>query len=195
MTAFLLVWLFTQAVSMLLVWIFTVGLGRAVHLKVTPRVVVIVAVKGHHVEFDRFLEHFFAQDYPFFRVIFSVESAIDPAIAPIESWRVKFPDRVALVIAGLAHDEGQKVANLRAAIAHITTDDEIIVFAEADIRPSRDWLQRLIAPLLDGKADIVSGFAWLVVDDRSFATCVMASMAATMITVPRIPIHARGVVP
>ena len=95
---------------------------------------------------------------------------------------------MALVVAGLAQDEGQKIANLRAALAHITPADEIIVFADADIRPSRDWLKRLIAPLLDGKADIVSGFAWLVVDDRSFSTCVMASMAATMVTAPRIPL-------
>ena len=188
MTVFLLVWLSTQAVSVLLVWIFTIGLGREAHLKATPRLAVIVAVKGHHSEFDRFLEHLFAQDYPFFRVIFSVEAGDDPAVVPIESWRAKFPDRVALVVAGLALDEGQKIANLRAALAHITPADEIIVFADADIRPSRDWLKRLIAPLVDGKADVVSGFAWLVVNDRSFSSYVMASMAATMVTVPRLPI-------
>src|ERR1700674_451390 len=114
MTVFLLVWLSTQAVSVLLVWIFTIGLGREVHLKATPRLAVIVAVKGHHSEFDRFLEHLFAQDYPFFRVIFSVEAGNDPAAVPIESWRAKFPDRVALVVAGLALDERQKIATLRA---------------------------------------------------------------------------------
>jgi hypothetical protein len=188
MTAFLLLWLSAQAVSVLLVWIFTIGLGRAVHVKTTPRLAVIVAVKGHHDEFNHFLEHLFAQDYPNFRVIFSVESVDDPAVAPIETWRTKLPHRVALVVAGLAQDEGQKIANLRAALAHIAPTDEIVVFADADIRPSRDWLKRLIAPLLDGKADIVSGFAWLVVDDRSFSTCVMASMAATMVTAPRIPL-------
>ena len=188
MTAFLLLWLSTQAVSALLVWVFTVGLGHAVRLKRTPRLAVIVAVKGHHDEFDHFLEHLFAQDYPYFRVIFSVEAADDPAVAPIETWSARLPNRVALVVAGLAHDEGQKIANLRAALAHLTPADEIVVFADADIRPSRDWLKRLIAPLLEGKADVVSGFAWLVVDDRSFSSFVMASMAATMVTVPRLPI-------
>lgn len=188
MTAFLLLWLATQTVSTILVWAFTIGLGRAVHLKSTPRVAVIVAVKGHHDEFNRFLDHLFAQDYPHFRVIFSVESDDDPAVAPIEVWRAKLPDRVTLVVAGLAVDEGQKIANLRAALAHIAAADEVIVFADADIRPSRDWLNRLIAPLLDGKADVVSGFAWLVVDDRAFSSCVMASMAATMVTAPRIPL-------
>jgi glycosyltransferase involved in cell wall biosynthesis len=154
---------------------------------VTPRLAVIVAVKGRNDEFDRFLERLFAQDYPFFRAIFAVEAADDPAVAAVESWRAKLPDRVALVVAGLAQDEGQKIANLRAALAHVTSADEIIVFADADIRPSRDWLKRLVAPLVNGAADVVSGFAWLVVKDRSLSSFVMASMAATMVTVPRLP--------
>ena len=187
MTAFLLLWLSAQAISVLLVWIFTIGLGQSAHIAVTPRVAVLVAVKGHNVEFDRFLEHLFAQDYPFFRVIFAVEAADDPAIAPIETWRAKLLDRVTLVVAGLSQDEGQKTTNLRAALTQVIPNDDIIVFADADIRPSRDWLKRLVAPLVHGKADIVSGFAWLVVKDRSLSSFVLASMAATMVTVPRLP--------
>jgi ceramide glucosyltransferase len=187
MTAFLILWLATHAASTLLVWIFSIGLGRPARPKTTPPVAVIVAVKGHHEEFDRFLEHLFAQDYPSFRVIFSVEDAADPATVPIARWRAQLPERVALVVAGLAHDEGQKIANLRAALAHVTSADEIVVFADADIRPARDWLKRLVAPLVSGEADVVSGFAWLVVKDRSLTSYVMASMAATMVTVPRLP--------
>jgi glycosyltransferase involved in cell wall biosynthesis len=186
-TAFLLLWLATQAATVLLVWIFTIGLGRPVQLSATPSVVVIVAVKGHHPEFDRFLEHLFEQDYPSYRVIFAVESADDPAVRPIESWRAKLPNRVTLVVAGLARDEGQKVTNLRAAIRHVQPSDEIVVFADADIRPLSDWLSRLVAPLLRKEADIVSGFAWLVVADRNLSTFVMASMAATLVTIPRLP--------
>lgn len=186
MSAFLLLWLFTQAVSVLLIWIFTIGLGREARVTATPRIVVIVAVKGHNEEFDFFLEHLFAQDYPFYRVIFAVEAADDPAVVPIESWRAKFPDRVALVVAGLSRDEGQKITNLRTGLTQVTSNDEVIVFCDADIRPLRDWLKRLVAPLLEGKADLVSGFAWLVVKDRSFSSFVMASMAATMVTVPRL---------
>jgi cellulose synthase/poly-beta-1,6-N-acetylglucosamine synthase-like glycosyltransferase len=187
MTAFLLIWLFTQAVSVLLVWAFTIGLGRAPHPGATPRVAVIVAVKGHNEEFDRFLEHLFAQDYPDYRAIFSVEAADDPAVTPIEAWRAKLPDRITLVVAGHAQNEGQKIANLRAALTNLTSADEIVVFADADIRPLPDWLKRLVEPLLTGEADLVSGFAWLVVKDRSFTSYLMASMAATMVTVPRLP--------
>ena len=187
MVTFLILWLTTQAISVLLVWIFAIGLGRTVHPDVTPRVALIVPVKGHGEEFDGFLEHLFAQDYPFFRVIFAVEAANDPAVSPMQDWRAKLPDRVEIVVAGLAQDEGQKITNLRAALAHVTSADEIIIFADADIRPSQDWLKRLITPLVNGEADLVSGFAWLVVKDHSPSSFVMASMAATMVTVPRLP--------
>src|SRR5262249_38331616 len=104
-----------------------------------------------------------------------------------KAWSEKLPYEVSIVIAGLAQDEGQKIANLRAALTQVTTSDEIVVFADADIRPSRDWLARLVAPLVKAEADIVSGFAWLVVNDRAISTFLMASMAATMVTVPRVP--------
>src|SRR5712691_3305615 len=181
MTAFLLFWLLTQAITMLLVWIFTIGLGRPEQLASPSRVVVIVPVKGHNVEFDFFLEHLFAQNYPFYRVVFAVEAADDPAVAPIKAWRAKLSARVSLVVAGLAQDEGQKVANLRAGLTQVKLNDDVVVFADADIRPSPDWLVRLVAPLMRGEADIVSGFAWLVVKDRALSSFVMASMAAMMI--------------
>jgi cellulose synthase/poly-beta-1,6-N-acetylglucosamine synthase-like glycosyltransferase len=187
MTGFLLLWLVTQAIAVVLVWIFTIGLGHVPRPAKTPRVVVIVAVKGHGDELDHFLAHLFDQDYPFYRVIFAVETADDPAVRPIESWRAKLGDRVSIVVAGLTQTEGQKTANLRAAVREVRPTDEVVIFADADIRPLRDWLKRLVEPLLEGRADLVSGFAWLVVKDRSFSSYVMASMAATMITVPRLP--------
>jgi len=188
MTAFLLLWLAAQAVSVLFVWLFTIGLGRPVSVSTLPPVAVIVAVKGHGSVLDGFLGRLFEQDYPFFRVIFAVESAADPAVAAMMPYCSKYPERIDLVIAGLSSDEGQKVANLRAALLHVTSADEILLFADADIWPERDWLKRLIAPLVRGEADVVSGYTWLVAHDRHLATFVMASMSAALVTIPRLPL-------
>jgi hypothetical protein len=188
MTSFIVLWLATQALAVLLIWYFALGIGQPAAPASTPRVVVIVAVKGHHAEFDHFLDHLFAQDYPSYRTVFGVETAEDTAIAPIKARGAARPGQVGLAIAGLAQDEAQKVANLRAALAEIAPTDEIVVFADSDIRPDPDWLKRLVAPLTRHEADIVSGFAWLVVKDRSVSTFVMTSMAATMVTVPRLPL-------
>ena len=188
MTTFLATWLITQTIAVLLIWYFALGVGRAANPAGTPSVVVIVAVKGNHHEFGHFLDHLFAQTYPDYRVVFAVESADDTAIGPIEARRAAAPDRVDLVIAGLSDDEGQKVANLRAALHAIRASDAIVVFADSDIRPDADWLAHLVDPLTRNEADLVSGFAWIVAKDGSPWSLIEISMAATMVTVPRLPV-------
>jgi hypothetical protein len=147
-----------------------------------------VAVKGHGIELDGFLAGLFAQDYPDYRVIFAVEAADDAAVPAIEAWRRRLPDRVTLVVAGLAIDEGQKTTNLRAALPLLALTDEVLIFADADIWMERDWIKRLVAPLLDEGGDVVSGFTWLVLRDRKLSSLVLASMSAGLVTIPRMPL-------
>ena len=187
MTAFLMLWLSAQAVSVVAVLIFCASLGRAPRLARVPRVAVLVAVKGHNVQLDPFLRSLFDQDYPDYRLIFAVESADDPAVAAIAPWRERLGSRVALVVAGLSVDEGQKTTNLLAAVARLEPDDEVIVLADADIVADRDWITQLVAPLTRGEADLVSGFTWVVATDRRPATFLLASIAAALSTFPRLP--------
>jgi len=187
MTTFLILWLLTQAIAVALVFAYSIGLGRPAAPRTTPPVAVIVAVKGRDPEFDGCLKRLFAQDYPTYRIIFSVESATDPAVGAIEPYRQAHPDRVALVVAGLAEREGQKTANLLAAVAHLTPRDEVLVFADADIWPEPDWLGRLVEPLVADKAEIVTGFSWMIVEDDKFTSHLMTSMAASVATIPRLP--------
>jgi Glycosyl transferase family 21 len=192
MTAFLLLWLGAQTVSVIAVLGFCIGLGRPAARSREPAVAVIVAVKGRNIQFDPFAESLFDQDYANYRVIFAVESERDPAFAAIEAWRQRLGDRVTLVVAGLAADEGQKTANLRAAIFQLAPQglaqqDEVLVFADADIVLERSWIRRLVAPLVAGDADIVSGFTWVVVGDGRLSTFVLASIASGLSTIPRLP--------
>jgi ceramide glucosyltransferase len=187
MTAFLLLWLAAQAVSVIAVFGFCVGLGRPASRAREPAVAVVVAVKGRSIQFDPFAESLFDQDYPNYRVIFAVESQDDPAVAGIAEWQQRLGDRVTLVVAGLAVDEGQKTTNLRAAVSHLEPRDEVLVFTDADIVLDRGWIRYLIAPLLAGKADITSGFTWVVVGDLRPSTFLLASMSSGLSTFPRLP--------
>lgn len=188
MTTFLIVWLATQTVGVVLVWGFTVGLRARAGETAMPPVAVVVAVKGRDPEFEGFLECLFAQDYPAFRVIFAIEADSDPALGAIAPWRERMPERVSVVVAGEGADEGQKTTNLRAAVKELRTEDEILVLADADIWPERDWLRRLAAPLVERKADIVTGFPWLIVKDGKAASYMLTSLAASVATIPRLAI-------
>jgi hypothetical protein len=187
MTAFQSVWLAAQAVSVLAVLVFCASLGRAPRLSRVPRVAVLVAVKGHNVQLDPFLRSLFDQDYPDYRVIFAVESEDDPAVAAIAPWRQQLGGRVAIVVAGLSVDEGQKTANLLAAVSRLGPGDEVIVLADADIVADRSWITRLVAPLTTGEADLVSGFTWVLATDHRPATYLLASIASALSTFPRLP--------
>ncbi|MBU6301771.1 MAG: hypothetical protein KGS60_09475 [Verrucomicrobia bacterium] len=141
------------------------------------RALLIVPAKGAGPDFGSFLHLVMHQDYPDYRIILVTESGNDPAairgraflgLAPGESvWRSsRSPGEeareVEFVEAGLSRDEGQKVHNQRAALARMRPEDEIIAFADADIVGSREWLQQLFAPLNLHRADISSGYRWLI---------------------------------
>jgi hypothetical protein len=187
MTTFLVLWLCGQAAGVALVWMFVIGLGRRVTTDIAPSVAIIVAVKGHGDTFDEFLVRLFEQDYPRFRAIFAIESADDPAMAILNKCRALAPHRVTLVLAGEAIGEGQKTANLLAAVSQLRHDDEILVFADADILPEHDWLSRLVEPLVRRTADIVTGFPWPMAKDGQLASLMLASIAAMAATMPRLP--------
>jgi cellulose synthase/poly-beta-1,6-N-acetylglucosamine synthase-like glycosyltransferase len=187
MIVFLALWLFGQAISVLLVWHFVWRVGRPASAPAMPRVAVVVAVKGHDIEFDGFLDRVLAQDYPAYRVIFGVEAADDEAVRAIEARGEAAPGRVMLVVAGLADNESQKITNLRATLPHLTPDDEILVFADADIWPQPDWLQRVVEPIVRGETDAVSAYPWLVPYDRRFSTLLLTAVSAGVATVPRAP--------
>src|SRR6188472_4234008 len=123
MTTFLVLWLCGQIAGVALVWMFAVGLGRRVTTDIAPPVAVIVAVKGRTDTFDEFLVRLFEQDYPRFRVIFAIESVDDPAAAILGKCREWAPDRVTVVVAGQAVIQGQKTADLLAAVSHVRPDD------------------------------------------------------------------------
>jgi ceramide glucosyltransferase len=192
MVAISLFWLTAVAITALLAWYFVLRLGSPVVLAATPQVAVIVPVKGADVELGAFLTSLFDQQYPDYRVIFAVEALNDPAVAVIERLiqpkSERQPRQVEITVAGLAQNEGQKNSNLLAALKCLTPSDEFVVFADADMRPSKDWLSRLIAPLVVGEADIVSGFSWPFPKDRSPASLVVASMMSALVAVPRLPV-------
>src|SRR5947209_4409778 len=100
MMNFLALWLLGQGISAVLIWHFVWRVGRPAGEHACPPVAIVVAVKGHDIEFDGFLSGIFNQDYPAYRVIFGVETADDEAVPAIERYRAARPGQVELAVAG-----------------------------------------------------------------------------------------------
>lgn len=130
-----------------------------------PKAMVIVPCKGLDHEFEENIRALLVQEYREYEVIFVTESERDPAHGVI-SKLIKQARRSAwMITAGEAKDRGQKVHNLLAALEMLGTIDrraEILVFADSDARPGRQWLAELVAPLGDKRIGATTGFRWFI---------------------------------
>jgi ceramide glucosyltransferase len=105
------------------------------------------------------------QGYPQYEIIFVMDRADDPALAVVEEIiNTGSTERVSahIVIAGDAVDCGQKVHNLRAAVAEVDPRSTALVFVDTDARTQPGWLRSLVANLADTEIGAATGYRWFV---------------------------------
>lgn len=156
---------------------------------------VLVAIKGFDPDnTPRFFESLRGQRYRRYRLLLTMESEEDP-IAPWLRRELGLPvgesvwrsgaetglTEIRLVIAGHAESRGQKVHNLVAAFGHLSAEDEIVAFADADIHCGTDWLERLLAPINAGTNPVSTTYRYLIPRRPTFinhlASVINASVA------------------
>ena len=156
----------------------------------TPPVTVIIPCKGVEKDFESNVSNYLSQDYPHFQVIFTVAAVDDPAYQALRTrledvskkkqneeaeaagpragrpWAGDSKDRenggvqTALVVAGYSELRAEKVHNLLQGLKAVDAKAEVLVFADIDARPRRDWLRSLVAPLQEPKITVSTGFRW-----------------------------------
>jgi ceramide glucosyltransferase len=143
-----------------------------------PPAAILIAIKGVSENTAPFLAALCGQKYPKFRLIFSLESAADPAFAVVEKLRRKFAGRIGieLVVAGRATERAQKVHNHLAALKVLHADDALVVFADADIAPHSDWLAQLLRPIVLGEVAASTGYRWILPADRHLPSLIASAV-------------------
>jgi len=166
-----------------------------------PRAAVIIPVKGLDAGFELNVAAFLTQDYPSYELIFAVASRDDIAhdrliqlitTRPLGSQTTGLategtettgttPRRASVVVAGYSASRGEKVQNLLRGLAEVGPDSEVLVFADIDARPKRDWLRSLVAPLADPAVTVSTGFRWYL-PGASFTSRLRAAWDTTVAT-------------
>jgi ceramide glucosyltransferase len=153
-----------------------------------PPAAVIVPVKGLDPGFETTFDRLFVQDYPDYRLLFTVASDRDPAYIYLARCLHNYtpstnrgPRDVRLIVAGFSRERGEKVNNLLAALPAVSPATRVLVFADADARPKTDWLRSLVAPLADPAVTVSTGFRWYL-PARSFASRLRAAWDASIAT-------------
>lgn len=126
----------------------------------------------------------FTQSYHAYEIILVTDRADDPAIVVIEEVRREYNElshvNSRIVIAGKATESGQKVHNLRAAVAEARQSSEVFVFVDSDARPGVDWLRSLVAPLADIRIGAATGYRWFIPERGGFSSNLRAVWNASI---------------
>lgn len=124
-------------------------------LPYAPPATVLKPLCGVEPETYECLRSFCDQDYPHFQVIFGVSSETDPAVAIVRRLQEEFPQHdLQIMIDRRLHGSSRKVSNLINMMSLVRHD--FLVLADSDVRVMRDYLARVVAPLLDAGVGIVT---------------------------------------
>src|SRR5882724_2034970 len=148
----------------------------------TPRVALLCPCKGAEPGLEENLFSLALQDYPNFEIFFILASDHDDSRSTIDRVIAAGPARAHLVIAGLPKGCGEKVNNLRAAISELDPAFEVLVFADSDGRPGRQWVTHLVAPLSDPRLGAATTFRWWLPIHDSFWSAFGAAWDASIVT-------------
>jgi ceramide glucosyltransferase len=152
-----------------------------------PKTAVLIAVKGVSDSTRPFLDALQAQRYDNFRLIFALESSADEAFALITAWQRELNGHtsVEVIIAGLSSNRAQKVHNLLSALSALGVDDQIVVFADADIVPGETWLSQLIRPVASGETAASCGYRWQLPIAGNWPSLIVAAADMSVATAAR----------
>jgi ceramide glucosyltransferase len=121
-----------------------------------PAVSVLKPLKGLDIELYDNLVTLCRQRYAApFQLLFGVADADDPAIDVVQRLRREFPKLdIELVVDARVYGANYKVSNLHNLYRHAKHD--VIILADSDIRVGPNYLARVVEPLQDRKAGLVT---------------------------------------
>jgi ceramide glucosyltransferase len=112
-----------------------------------PSVSILKPLKGTDPDIYESFSSYCLQDYPEYEIIFGVSDPGDPAVPSVQRLQQEFPDHaIRLVVCPNILGANVKVSNLEQMLQ--TARYEYLIVNDSDIRVERDYLSRVIAPLV-----------------------------------------------
>ena len=157
-----------------------------------PVAALICPCKGNERGLEENLAALARFEYANYEIYFSLATSLDPALKIIERVKAASQRPVHIVIAGPPEECSEKVYNLRRAVEALPEKFEVIVFTDSDVRLTRGWLTKLIAPLQDPRIGATTTYRWLIPSGQfgsgAFASALASAWnaaVATMLGKPR----------
>ena len=101
------------------------------------------------------LRSFCDQAYPDFEVVFGVSGSDDAAVSIVKRLQREFPRRdLKIAIDRRLHGSSRKVSNLINMMP--LARHNVLVLSDSDVRVERDYLRKVVAPLLNSDVGVVT---------------------------------------
>jgi ceramide glucosyltransferase len=143
-----------------------------------PTAALICPCKGAEPGLEDNLTAMTRFEYANYEIFFTLATSLDPAVKIVERVKAASTRPVHIVIAGPPENCGEKVHNLRRAVEGLTENFEVIVFTDSDVRLSKGWLAKLIAPLQDARIGATTAYRWII-PSRAIGSGGLASALAS----------------
>jgi ceramide glucosyltransferase len=143
------------------------------------RVAVIVPVAGGDKPIEPSIRSLLSQTHPSIELVFALRDLSDPASVAVQA-EIRGREAAKIVLAGPAIECGQKNQNMLAGIAAVSGGVEVFVFADAGHGFPAGWLERLVAPIAHGEAEVTSGYHTVRPENGGFLPWVYAVCVETM---------------
>lgn len=127
-----------------------------------PVAAVICPCKGMEPGLEENLTALTRFEYANYDIYFSLATSLDPALRIIERVKAASTRPVHIVIAGPPTDSSEKVYNLKRAVESLPDKFEVLVFTDSDVRLSRSWLTKLVAPLQNPNVGATTTYRWFI---------------------------------
>jgi ceramide glucosyltransferase len=113
-----------------------------------PPVSILKPLKGTDPDIKESFRSHCLQEYPEYEIIFGVSDPDDPAVASVRHLQREFPDRmIQLIVSPDILGANMKVSNLEQMLP--AARHQYLLINDSDIRVERDYLRRVVAPLLN----------------------------------------------
>ncbi len=149
----------------------------------TPKVTVILCLRGADPILAQCLQGLLNQDYPDYSVQIVVDRRDDPAWQVVMHIQQSQP-AVKVKMRVLKHRLDTcslKCSSLIQAITELDPTCEIVAWLDADTVPHATWLRELVAPLADDRIGATTGYPWYLPQGRQSGTLIRYLWNATTV--------------
>ena len=157
-----------------------------------PTTALICPCKGAERGLEENLMALTRFDFANYEIYFVLATNLDPAMKIIERVKAASSRPVHIVIAGPPADSSEKVHNLMKAVATLPEGVEVIAFTDSDVRLSKGWLSKLVAPLQDSRIGATTAYRWIIPNGSGgdgFASALASAWNASVATMLGKPVN------